>query len=341
MNKIRVGVLGVGHLGKLHASLYREVEPAELIGIYDTDLEKATEVGRDLGVTVFDSRDALLKEVEAVNIVTPTSDHYESAQAALENDCHLFIEKPIMVSESEAEDIISKSDTNNKLLQVGHIERFNPAILALSDVKLNPVFIESHRLASFNLRGTDVAVILDLMIHDLDLILSLVKSEPVQIDASGVGVISKNIDIANARIQFKNGCVANVTASRISTKKMRKMRIFQPSAYISLDFIEGFSEIYYVSDEQQKSFNDGTLAFSLGQIEAGDGKKSIKYNKLQRSGVNPLKHELTSFVESISANIPPIVSGQEGLAALKLANLVMKKIEEHTIQIKEGVVSED
>jgi predicted dehydrogenase len=341
MNKIRVGVLGVGHLGRLHARLYREVEQAELIGIYDTDLEKANEVGREFGVTVFDSRDALLKEVEAVNIVTPTSDHYESAQAALENDCHLFIEKPLMARESEAENIINNAATNNKLLQVGHIERFNPAILALSDVKLNPVFIESHRLASFNPRGTDVAVILDLMIHDLDLILSLVKSEPVQIDASGVGVISKNIDIANARIQFKNGCVANITASRISAKKMRKMRIFQPSSYISLDFIEGFSEIYYISDEQQKSFQDGTLAFSLGQIEAGDGKKSIKYNKLQRSGVNPLKHELISFVESISANIPPIVSGQEGLAALKLANRVIQKIEEHTVQIKEGVVSED
>ena len=341
MNKIRVGVIGVGHLGRLHARLYREVGQAELIGVYDTDLEKANEVGRELGVTVFDSREDLLKEVEAVNIVTPTSDHYESARAALENDCHLFIEKPIMASESEAENIINMAATNNKLLQVGHIERFNPAILALSDVKLNPVFIESHRLASFNPRGTDVAVILDLMIHDLDLILSLVKREPVQIDASGVGVISKNIDIANARIQFKNGCVANITASRISAKKMRKMRIFQPSSYVSLDFIEGFSEIYYISDEQQKSFQDGTLAFSLGQIEAGDGKKSIKYNKLQRSGVNPLKHELISFVESISANIPTIVSGQEGLAALKLANRVIQKIEEHTIQIKEGVVSED
>jgi predicted dehydrogenase len=178
------------------------------------------------------------------------------------------------------------------------------------------------------------------MIHDLDLILSLVKSEPVQIEASGVGVISKNIDIANARIQFKNGCVANVTASRISTKKMRKMRIFQPSAYISLDFVDGFSEIYNISDKNQKSFKDGTLAFSLGQIDSGDGEKSIKYNKLQRTGINPLKHELSSFIESISANIPPIVSGQEGLAALKLANQVMKKIEEHTMQVREGAISE-
>jgi predicted dehydrogenase len=340
MNKIRVGVLGVGHLGKLHAKLYREVPQADIVGIYDTDLNKANEVAKEIGVQAFESRDALLKEVDAVNIVTPTSDHYETALAALENDCHLFIEKPIMAKETEAEDIIAKADASNKLLQVGHIERFNPAVLALSDVKLNPVFIESHRLASFNPRGTDVAVILDLMIHDLDLILSLVKSEPIQIDASGVGVISKNIDIANARIQFKNGCVANVTASRISTKKMRKMRIFQPSAYISLDFVEGFSEIYNISNSEQKNFKDGTLAFSLGQIDSIEGEKSIKYNKLQRTGVNPLKHELTSFVESISAKIPPIVSGQEGLAALKLANQVMQKIEEHTIQVKEGVISE-
>lgn len=331
MNKIRVGVLGVGHLGKLHASLYREIEQAELVGIYDTDINKAKEIGSELGVNVFESRDALLKEAEAVNIVTPTSDHFASAQAVLENDCHLFIEKPIMSNEPDAEEIINKAIAKNKLLQVGHIERFNPAILALSDVELKPVFIESHRLASFNPRGTDVAVILDLMIHDLDLILSLVKSEPVQIDANGVGVISNNIDIANARIQFKNGCVANVTASRISTKKMRKMRIFQPLAYISLDFIDGYSEIYYMSKDQQKSFQDGTLAFSLGQIDSGDGKKSIKYNKLQRTGVNPLKHELASFVESIAAGIPPIVTGQEGLAALKLANQVLKKIEESTV----------
>ena len=340
MNKTRVGVLGVGHLGKLHAKLYREVPQAEIIGIYDTDLNKAKEVAKEIGVQAFESRDELLREVDAVNIVTPTSDHYESALAALENDCHLFIEKPIMAKENEAESVIEKAVSNNKLLQVGHIERFNPAVLALSDVKLNPVFIESHRLASFNPRGTDVAVILDLMIHDLDLILSLVKSEPIQIEASGVGVISKNIDIANARIQFKNGCVANVTASRISTKKMRKMRIFQPAAYISLDFVEGFSEIYNISNTEQKSFKDGTLAFSLGQIDSIEGEKSIKYNKLQRTGVNPLKHELTSFVESISANIPPIVSGQEGLAALKLANQVMQKIEEHTVQVKEGVISE-
>jgi len=341
MSKIRVGVLGTGHLGKLHASLYREVEQADLVGVYDLNNEKAKAIGKELNVTVFDDRNELLSNVDAVNIVTPTTNHYESALAALENDCHLFIEKPIMSDEFQAEEIINKASEKNKRLQVGHIERFNPAILSLSDVELKPIFIESHRLASFNPRGTDVAVILDLMIHDLDLILSLVKSEPIQIDASGVGVISNNIDIANARIQFQNGCVANVTASRISTKKMRKMRIFQPSAYISLDFIDGFSEIYYTSESAQKSFQDGTLAFSLGQIEAAEGHKSVKYNKLQRTGVNPLKDELTSFIESISANIPTVVTGQEGLAALKLANKVLEKIEDHTNLVKKGAVIED
>ena len=341
MNKVRVGILGVGHLGRLHASLYREVDAAELVGVYDIDTEKAQSVGKELKIPVYEDRNELLADIDAVNIVTPTTTHFECAQAALDHDCHVFIEKPIMSDEKQAEDIIEKAAAKNKKLQVGHIERFNPAVLALSDVELKPVFIESHRLASFNPRGTDVAVILDLMIHDLDLILSLVKSDPVQIEASGVGVISNTIDIANARIQFASGCVANVTASRISNKKMRKMRIFQPSAYISLDFVEGFSEIYYLSEDDKKSYQDGTLAFSLGKIDTGGAKKSIKYNKLQRSGVNPLKQELISFMESITAGITPVVGGTEGLAAVRLANQVMQKIEEHTNMIKKGAVLED
>jgi predicted dehydrogenase len=329
MNKIPVGVIGVGHLGKIHASLYRDVKSAELIGIYDSDFEKAKKVADGLNITAYDDINQLFEKAEAVNIVTPTSTHYEIAKRALDHNCHLFIEKPIMAKEAEAEEIIQKAKDKNKLLQVGHIERFNPAVLAISDVSLNPLFIESHRLASFNPRGTDVAVILDLMIHDLDLILSLVKSKPVQIDASGVGVVSDTLDIANARIQFESGCVANITASRISTKKMRKMRVFQPNSYISIDFIEGFSEIYYMEDTAA-TFKNGTLAFSLGQIEAGNKRKDIKYNKLQRTDVNPLKYELNGFVESIQAKIPPLVSGDEGLAALKLANQVIAKIEEHT-----------
>jgi predicted dehydrogenase len=332
MNKIQVGVVGVGHLGKIHASLYRDIKPAELIGIYDCDLEKAKKVAEDLNITVYSDINELFDKIEAVNIVTPTSTHYEIAKRALDHNCHLFIEKPIMASEREAEEIIRLAKEKNKLLQVGHIERFNSAVLAISDVTLKPLFIESHRLASFNPRGTDVAVILDLMIHDLDLILSLVKSKPVKIDASGVGVISDTLDIANARIQFESGCVANITASRISAKKMRKMRIFQPNSYISIDFVEGFSEIYYM-DDAAPTFKNGTLAFSLGQIEAGNKHRDIKYNKLQRADVNPLKYELNGFIESIQANIDPLVSGEDGVAALRLAHQVISKIEEHTQQV--------
>ncbi len=330
MNKIRVGVIGTGHLGKLHASLYREVEQAEIVGIYDLDREKSRRIGAELQLKSFDSIEDLLGAVEAVNIVTPTTTHFELAKKALEANLHVFLEKPITSNEDEANQIIDLAGQKQRILQVGHIERFNPAVLALADVELNPIFIESHRLASFNPRGTDVAVILDLMIHDLDLILSLVKSEAVQIDASGVGVVSPTVDIANARIQFANGCVANVTASRISNKKMRKMRIFQPNAYISLDFVEGFSEIFYTTESGKLNFNDGTLAFSLGQIDAGGIKKEIKYNKLQRTGINPLKQELRAFTESIDAGLQPVVDGKAGLAALRLANKVLQKIEEHT-----------
>jgi predicted dehydrogenase len=337
MNKIPVGVIGVGHLGKIHANLYRQVESAELVGIYDNDLEKAQAVAKELNVKMFDNLHDLLAKVEAVNIVTPTSSHYEIAVKALEENCHLFIEKPIAAKEDDAETIVRMARDKNRIVQVGHIERFNPAILAMSDVPLKPLFIESHRLASFNPRGTDVAVILDLMIHDLDLILSLVKSKPSQIDASGVGVVSNTIDIANARIQFESGCVANVTASRISTKKMRKMRIFQHNSYISVDFIEGFSEIYYIDDQKSLKFQNGTLAFSLGQVNAGNVRKDIKYNKLQKSDVNPLKYELNGFIDSIQAGLAPLVSGDEGLAALRLANQVLEKISEHARIIEKGI----
>jgi predicted dehydrogenase len=329
MNKVPVGVIGVGHLGKIHAGLYREVDLASLVGIYDSDIKKAEQIADDLNVTAYKDIDQLFEKVEAVNIVTPTSTHFDLARQALGHDCHLFIEKPFTEREHEAEEIIRLAKEKNRIIQIGHIERFNPAILAMSDVPLKPLFIESHRLSSFNPRGTDVAVILDLMIHDLDLILSLVKSKPVQIDASGVGVVSDTIDIANARIKFESGCVANITSSRISAKKMRKMRIFQHDSYISVDFIDGFSEIYYLEDQDTPSFKDGTLAFSLGKIESGNKRKDIKYNKLQRGNINPLKYELNGFIESIHTKVKPLVSGEEGLAALRLANQVLEKIEEH------------
>jgi predicted dehydrogenase len=329
MNKVPVGVIGVGHLGKIHAGLYREVDLAHLVGIYDSDIKKTEQIAEDLNVTAYKDIDQLFEQTKAVNIVTPTSTHFDLARQALDHDCHLFIEKPITAHEHEAEEIIRLAKEKNKIIQIGHIERFNPAILAMSDVPLKPLFIESHRLSSFNPRGTDVAVILDLMIHDLDLILSLVKSKPVQIDASGVGVVSDTIDIANARIQFESGCVANITSSRISAKKMRKMRIFQHDSYISVDFIDGFSEIYYLEDKNTPSFKDGTLAFSLGKIDSGNKRKDIKYNKLQRTNLNPLKYELDGFIESVHTKVKPLVSGEEGLAALRLANQVLNKIKEH------------
>jgi predicted dehydrogenase len=314
--------------------LYKEVPLANLVGIYDINQEKAKNVGNELNLKVFNDLDSLLLEVDAVNVVTPTSTHKAVAHAALNADCHLFIEKPIMESEEDASKIIALAKEKDKILQVGHIERFNPAMLALEDVDIKPVFIESHRLAPFNPRGTDVAVILDLMIHDLDLILMLVNSKVIQVDAHGVGVISKTIDIANARIKFENGCIANVTASRISAKKMRKMRIFQSNAYLSLDFVSGVSEIYYSADWQDHPFQDGTLAVSLGQINVDDGRKEIKYNQLKREGINPLVHELTSFVESINAKLPPVVPGESGLEALRLANLIEQKIHQSSDHIQ-------
>jgi predicted dehydrogenase len=332
MNKIKVGVIGVGHLGRLHAKLYKEIDLAEIIGIYDIDSSKAELVAKELNIKVFTKREQLLENVDAVSIVSPTTSHYEAALHALDYNCHLFIEKPISTTEQEAEKIISIAKEKQKVLQIGHIERFNSALVVLSDFELKPLFIESHRLSMFDPRGTDVTVILDLMIHDLDLALYLVKNEPYKIDASGVSVISNSIDIANARIQFKNGCTANITTSRISMKKMRKMRLFQPNTYISIDLMEGISEIYYTNNDYD-TIKDGTLALSLGEIEGINGKKQIKYNKLQRKDWNPLKYELSGFCESILTQVPPLVSGEEGLAALKLANQVLSKIIENTENI--------
>jgi predicted dehydrogenase len=329
MGKLKVGVVGTGHLGKLHAKLYKQVEDADLIGIYDADTVKAQELASELDCEAFESVEKLIESVDAVNIVTPTTTHHEIGMLALKSKKHIFIEKPITKTEAEAEELIGLAKEHSCLVQVGHIERFNAAMLALEDVAIKPIFVEAHRLASFNPRGTDVAVILDLMIHDLDLILHLVKSKPIKVDASGVGVVSSNIDIANARIEFENGCVANVTASRISAKKMRKMRIFQRDAYISLDFTDGFSEIFYLPQPEQASFKDSTLAFSLGQIDEGDQKRDINYTKLQRRDVNPLLNELVSFVDSVRQGSSVVVSAEDGLEALKLANTVLEKIALH------------
>ena len=334
MNQLKVAVIGVGHLGKLHAKLYKQVENAHLTGVYDTDIEKAEQISLELDCKAYEDISELFSEANAVNIVTPTSSHYEIAKMALLKKKHVFIEKPVTKTSEQASDLIRLAKEQNCKIQVGHIERFNAAMLALEDVTVNPVFVEAHRLASFNPRGTDVAVILDLMIHDLDLILHLVKSKPAKVDASGVGVVSSNIDIANARIEFENGCVANVTASRISAKKMRKMRIFQKNAYISLDFSDGFSEIFYLPEPDQTAFKDSSFAFSLGQIDAGEQKREIKYTKLERKNVNPLLNELQSFCNAVISNTDVPVSAEDGLQALELANAVLDQIAKHQLRVK-------
>lgn len=328
MKKLKVGVIGTGHLGKLHTKLFKEVEGCEFIGIYDRDIEKAKSVGEEFNVKFYESLDDLLNNVDAVSIVATTSAHYHLVKSAFAKDKHVFVEKPITSGIDEAEEIVKISKEKNLKLQVGHIERFNPALVSLEKYKLDPKFIQTDRLAQFNPRGTDVAVVLDLMIHDIDIILSLVKSEVKNISASGVAVVSDSIDIANTRIEFENGAVANVTASRISQKKMRKMRLFQRDAYIALDFTTGVSEVFRLVSPEDKTKNH---FISFGEIGVGDKKKSVVYEQPQVQEINALKHELQLFVNAVNNNEEPVVNGESGLKALKVAQIIIQKIEESKI----------
>lgn len=326
---VKIGVVGVGHLGRLHTMQLKEVAAAKLIGIFDIDAARAQTVADEFGVPAYKSFQKLLDDVDAVSIVTPTTTHFDFARQALQAGRHTFIEKPMTETIAEADELIRISEENHLKIQIGHIERFNPAIMALEPFNINPLFIEAHRMANFNPRGTDVAVVFDLMIHDIDLILSFIKSPVKEVHASGMSIISGTEDIANCRLLFENGSVANVTASRISAKKMRKMRIFQPQAYISIDFLDGKSEIYYI-DSDGKELANSDLAFSLGEIESGLEKKEIRYTRLQKADINPLRHELTLFCQSILTGTAPPVTGRDGRRALRVAQLIMKNIDEHT-----------
>jgi len=310
MNKTSVGVIGVGHLGKIHANLYQQIELAELKGVYDTDQDKAKKIAADLNVKAFSDCDELLDNVEAVNIVTPTSSHFEVARLALGKDCHLFIEKPITTTLEEADILIEIADARNAIIQVGHVERFNPAIIGLENVISQPMFIESHRLSIYQERGTDVDVVLDLMIHDIDIILNFVRSEIKNIHAAGVAVITKHIDIANARLEFVNGCVANVTASRISTKNERKIRLFQPDAYISVDFAKREITVIKKGEKAEEGLIPGM------QID--------QLNFTQRDA---LEDELNAFVGSVKRREVPAVTGQMGREALRIALSIMEQIQ--------------
>ena len=325
MGKLKIGVIGTGHLGKLHVKMFKQINECEVVGIYDNNRQIAAEVAKEFLIKDYENLDQLLNEIEAASIAVSTTAHHEVAKKCFEKGIHVFVEKPITATIQEAEELVKIAADRNLNLQVGHIERFNPAIVSLEKFILQPMFVQTDRLAQFNPRGTDVAVVLDLMIHDIDIILSLVKSEVKKIDASGVAVVSNSLDIANARIEFENGAVANVTASRISQKKMRKMRIFQRDAYISLDFITGVSEVYRLLPADQ---NVEQSSISFGEIGIGDKRKRLIYEQPEIKEINALKYELELFVKSILYKTHPVVSGMDGLKALKVAETIIQRIEE-------------
>jgi len=320
---LKVGVLGAGHLGKIHLRLLHQSEKYELIGFYDADEINAKKVVQEFGYTYFENINDMIAASDVVDIVTPTLSHYECAKKAMELGKHIFIEKPITNTLAEAEHLLQLEKTHNVKGQVGHVERFNPAFTAVSDKIANPMFIETHRLAEFNPRGTDVPVVLDLMIHDIDAILSVVNSPVEQINASGVSVISNSPDIANARIQFKNGCVANLTASRISLKNMRKSRFFQKDAYISVDFLEKKVEVVKMKDAPE---NPGDFDMVLQNAEGV--KKQIYFENPEIAANNAILDELETFADAINNNTMPIVSLKQGTNALRVALQIIEAFKE-------------
>lgn len=311
---LKVGVLGAGHLGKIHLRLLNQSEKYNLVGFYDPFTENADKVAKEFGYTKFDTIEELINAVDVVDIVTPTLSHFDCAKLAIENGKHVFLEKPITTTVQQAKEIIALADKYKVKGQVGHVERFNPAFRAIVGKIDNPMFIETHRLAEFNPRGTDVPVVLDLMIHDLDAILSVVKSPVKHVSASGVKILSDSPDIANARVEFENGCVANITASRISMKNMRKTRFFQKDAYISVDYLEKTCEVV-----KMKEAPEVVGDFDLILQNAEGVKKQIYYDNPCVNANNAILDELETFADAINNNTEPIVTLQDGTKALELA----------------------
>ncbi|WP_299627325.1 Gfo/Idh/MocA family oxidoreductase [uncultured Tenacibaculum sp.] len=315
---LKAGVLGAGHLGKIHLRLLQESDKYELVGFYDPNKENADKVVTEYGYTFFDTVESLIDAVDVIDIVTPTLSHFDCAKLAIEKGKHIFIEKPITNTIQEAEAIRTLASQNHVRGQVGHVERFNPAFTAVKDIIETPMFIETHRLAEFNPRGTDVPVVLDLMIHDIDIILSVVKSKVKNVSASGVSVISETPDIANARIEFENGCVANLTSSRISMKNMRKTRFFQRDAYISVDFLEKKSEVVKMKDAPETPDD-----FAMILQNAEGIKKQIYFENPKIEPNNAILDELNSFADAIKNNTTPIVSLTQGTEALRVAHQII------------------
>lgn len=322
---LKVGVIGAGHLGRIHLQQWNHIPDVDIVGFYDPFDENAQKA-IELGFNRVSDLNALIESADAVDIVSTTSSHYENAVRCLKAKKHVFVEKPLTSSLKEAAHLLSLIQEAGVKGQVGHVERFNPAFLSIKDRKLNPMFIECHRLAQFNPRGTDVAVILDLMIHDIDIILSIVKANVKRISASGVAIVSDSFDIANARLEFDNGCVANITASRISLKKMRKMRIFQKDAYIGIDFLEKKSEICRLSAEADN--DDWAIPIELGN----DQRKFIHFEAPAVDENNAIRLELQRFKEAIDLDIDTEVGFLDGYKAMQIGYDILKKIEKNNLQ---------
>lgn len=316
---LKAGVLGAGHLGKIHLRLLAQSKNYELIGFYDADEIHAQQIVKEFGYTYYDSITKLIEAVDVVDIVTPTFAHFKTAKQAIEAGKHVFIEKPITNTVAEAEELIALADKHKVKGQVGHVERFNPAFTSVNTKIKNPMFIETHRLAEFNPRGTDVPVVLDLMIHDIDAILSVVDAEVKKVSANGVSVISETPDIANARIEFDNGCVANLTASRISLKNMRKSRFFQKDAYISVDFFEKKCEVVKMKEAPE---NPGDFDMILQNAEGV--KKQIYFDNPNVGSNNAILDELDSFANAINNNTTPVVSLEQAKKALEVAIAIIE-----------------
>jgi predicted dehydrogenase len=322
MMKLKIGVLGAGHLGKIHLRCISELEEYELAGFYDPIAETRNMVSEELGYHAFETIEDLISTCDVVDIVTPTLSHFDCAVQAIKSSKHIFIEKPITKTVEQSKELIRLAEEAGIKAQVGHVERFNPAFTAVEEQINNPMFIETHRLAEFNPRGTDVPVVLDLMIHDIDIVLSVVKSKVKKINASGVAVVSDTPDIANARIEFDNGCVANLTASRISMKNMRKTRLFQKDAYITVDFLDKKSELVRMKSLEQEP--DDPFAMVL-DLPNGD-KKQIYFEQPEVGNINAIKEELKSLAVSINNNTTTSVTLEAGSDALDVATQIMEKM---------------
>lgn len=324
MNSIKLGLIGLGHLGKIHLRNILKIDEIELVGIYDNNIVLTNEVAKNFNVKAYDNIDELIAKCEALDIVTATKAHYEIAKKCIQKGKHVFIEKPITATFEQAKEIVQLAEHYNVKTQVGHVERYNPAYLAIKGKDISPKFIEVHRLAQFNPRGNDVSVVMDLMIHDLDLLLKITQSNIKQIEATGVSIICDSADICNARIEFENGCVANVTASRMSMKNMRKMRLFQHDAYISMDFYEKKTEIITL-----QNWIEGEEENML--IVHGNIKKRVQLEIPQTPEINAIECELRGFVNAIIENIDIEVSALDGMKAMQLAEAIELKIKEKNL----------